>query len=58
MSAAILNKFLGVLGITDEGNDEELVDMEKDYEEVEEETPYERPARAGYFSRSSSSKKD
>ena len=30
MSAAILNKFLGVLGITDEDNDEEVVDISDD----------------------------
>lgn len=50
MSAAILNKFLGALGITDE-EVEENYEVENEYEEVEEETTYERPARAGYFSR-------
>ena len=49
MSAAILNKFLEVLGISEE--EEEDVDMEMDYEEVETTDAYERPARAGYFSR-------
>lgn len=49
MSAAILNKFLEVLGISEE--EEEDVDMEREYEEVETTDAYERPARAGYFSR-------
>lgn len=52
MSAAILNKFLEVLGISEE--EEEDVDMEKGYEEVEVTETYERPARAGYFSRNES----
>lgn len=48
MSAEIINKFMGMLGLSgeeydgDEGQDEEI-------EEVEE--VYERPARAGYFGR-------
>lgn len=50
MSAAILNKFLGALGITDEEVEEDY-EVENEYEEVEEETTYERPARAGCFSR-------
>ncbi len=49
MSAAILNKFLEVLGISEE--EEEDIDVENQYEEVEETVTYERPARAGYFSR-------
>ena len=49
MSAAILNKFLEVLGIS--GEDPEDVDMENEYEDVEEVSTYERPARAGYFAR-------
>lgn len=49
MSAAILNKFLEVLGISEE--EEEDIDMEREYEEVEDTTTYERPARAGYFSK-------
>jgi len=49
MSAAILNKFLEVLGISEEN--EEDIDMEREYEEVETNDTYERPARAGYFSR-------
>lgn len=52
MSAAILNKLFGALGITEE---EDEVDIENEYEEVEE-TVYERPARAGYFSRNESRK--
>lgn len=55
MSAAILNKFLGALGITGE-DEEEVIDMENEYEEVEEEATYERPARAGYFSRNNSNR--
>ena len=49
MSAAILSKFLEVLGISEE--EEEDVDMEREYEEVENTETYERPPRAGYFSR-------
>lgn len=49
MSAALLNKFLEVLGISEE--EEEDVDMEREYEDVENTDTYERPARAGYFSR-------
>lgn len=45
MSAAMINKFMGMLGLND---NEEYEDEEM--EEVVEET-YERPARAGYFSR-------
>lgn len=47
MSAAMINKFMKVLGIND--NDEYEEDIEQ--EEVEVEDTYERPARAGYFSR-------
>ena len=53
MSAAILNKFLEVLGISEEPED---VDIENEYEEVEEVSTYERPARAGYFSRNETRK--
>ena len=49
MSAAMLNSFLRVLGISEE--EEEDIDMEREYEEVENTETYERPARAGYFSR-------
>ena len=49
MSAAILNKFLEVLGISEE--EDEDIDMEREYEEVEDTVTYERPARAGYFSK-------
>lgn len=49
MSAAILNKFLEVLGISEE--EEEDVGMEMEYEDVEPTEAYERPVRAGYFSR-------
>jgi len=49
MSAAILNKLLDVLGISEE--EEDFVDTEGEYEEVEVKEKYERPARAGYFSR-------
>ena len=52
MSAAMLNSFLRVLGISEE--EEEEVDMEREYEEVEATETYERPARAGYFSRNES----
>lgn len=43
MSAAMINKFMGMLGLVDDG--EEVID---EVEEVVEET-YERPVRAGYF---------
>ena len=49
MSAAILNKFLEVLGISESEPDD--VDMENEYEEIEEKS-YERPARAGFSARS------
>ncbi len=55
MSAAILNKFLEVLGISEE-EEEEDIDMEREYEDVEEKDTYERPARAGYFSKHESRK--
>lgn len=45
MSAAMISKFMGMLGLneTEEYDDEEVVD------EIEE--TYERPARTGYFAR-------
>lgn len=46
MSAAMINKFMGMLGLNE---NEEIEDMEEEY--VEEEIKYERPARAGYFGR-------
>lgn len=54
MSAAMLNSFLRVLGISEE--EEEDVDMEREYEEVDNTETYERPARPGYFSRNESKK--
>lgn len=45
MSAAMINKFMGMLGLVDDG--EEIVD---ETEEIVEEV-VERPARAGYFGR-------
>lgn len=50
MSAAILNKFMDMLGIATEEDPE----VEDEYEEVEE--TYERPARAGSFSKGVSQK--
>ncbi|MDD2628410.1 MAG: cell division protein SepF [Clostridia bacterium] len=47
MSAAILNKFLEVLGISEEEDEE--VYTENEYNEMEE--IYEKPLRAGHFSR-------
>ena len=49
MSAAILNKFLEVLGISEEEEDD--IVMENEYDEVEATETYQRPARTGYFSR-------
>lgn len=48
MSAAMINKFMGMLGLNDTEEVEEIDDVE--YEEIEE-AKYERPARAGYFGR-------
>ena len=44
MSAAMINKFMGMLGLNDT---EETEDYIEEYET--EETKYERPVRAGYF---------
>ena len=46
MSAAMINKFMGMLGL----NDTEEYEEEEDTMDVVEET-YERPARSGYFGR-------
>ena len=51
MSAAILSKFLEVLGIEDQDPEDE---NQVEYEEVEDTITYERPARAGYFSKAES----
>ena len=52
MSAAMINKFMGMLGLneTEEYEDEEI-------EEVVEDT-YERPARSGYFARKEKSQEE
>ena len=51
MSAEIVNKFLGMLGLAEE--EEEYIEEEvEDTVEEEVEEVYERPVRAGYFGRS------